>query len=213
MADVGVNIQYLRDLKERVREMQSACKELDAFFASGADRMAQEVDVEQLNTLTTRLKQHLEEAVSGENRARYALEKADIMCNIGGFIFKVIGSATGRDALFDGVERFEKERASKQRIFGMIMVCVGKGGLPDDVHVVSISEKARRQNRLESAIIFEIEKGGALLFTPDKFMHLVEGVIHNIRKGNLRLPILPEQLTPKLVPVRRPSLNIRRIDA
>jgi hypothetical protein len=92
------------------------------------------------------------------------------------------------------------------------MVCIGKDGLPDDVRVVSISKRARTQNRSESAIIHEIQESGALLLTSDKFMQLVEGVVCDIRKGNLRLPILPDQLIAKRVPVKRPPLSVQRID-
>jgi hypothetical protein len=165
--------------------------------------------------LTIRLKQHLEEAVLSEDRAQYASLKGDAVSSIGGFIVKGIGSAIGGHTWSS--EAFEKDltgrRARKQRTFGMIMVCVGKGGLPDDVHIVSISKLARTQNRSESTIILEIQQSGALLFAPDKFMQLIEELVRDIRKGKSRLPILPEQLPVKLVPVKRPSLNIKRIDA
>ena len=215
MATEGITIQYLLNLKERLRERGSACEALDTFFSKGADRMAREADIAWLQNLTIRLKQHLEEAVLNEDRAQYASLKGDAVSSIGGFIVKGIGSAIGGHTWSS--EAFEKDltgrRARKQRTFGMIMVCIGKGGLPDDVHIVSVSEKARTQNRSESTIILEIQQSGALLFAPDKFMQLIEELVRDIRKGKSRLPILPEQLPVKLVPVKRPSLNIKRIDA
>ncbi len=215
MATEGITIQYLLNLKERLRERGSACEALDTFFSKGADRMAREAYIVQLHNLTIRLKQHLEEAVLNEDGAQYASLAGDAVSSIGGLIVKGIGSAIGGHPWSS--EAFEKDltgrRARKQRTFGMIMVCVGKGGLPDDVHIVSISKLARTQNRSESTIILEIQQSGALLFAPDKFMQLIEELVRDIRKGKSRLPILPEQLPVKLVPVKRPSLNIKRIDA
>jgi len=215
MATEGITIQYWLNLKERLRERGSACEALDTFFSKGADRMAREADIAWLQNLTIRLKQHLEEAVLNEDKAQYASLKGDAVSSIGGFIVKGIGSAIGGYTWSS--EAFEKDltgrRARKQRTFGMIMVCIGKGGLPDDVHIVSVSEKARTHNQSESAIILEIQQSGALLFAPDKFMQLIEELVRDIHKGKRRLPILPEQLPVKLVPVKRPSLNIKRIDA
>jgi hypothetical protein len=169
---------------------------MDTFFVKGADLMAREADIERLQTLTTRLKQHLEEAVLSEDGAQYASLKGDAVSAIGGLIVKGVGSATGR---LTWVEEFEKNltarRGRKQHCFGMIMVCVGKGGLPDDVRVVSVSELARKQNRSESAVIHEIQESGVLLFPPHEFWQLIEGLVSDIHKGKSRLPIPPEQLT------------------
>lgn len=215
MATEGVTIQYLLNLKERLRERESDCEALDTFFAKGADLMAREADIVRLHNLTIRLKQHLEEAVLNEDGAQYASIKGDALSSIGGLIVKGIGSAIGGHTWSS--EAFEKDltgrRTRRQCTFGMIMVCIGKGGLPDDVHIVSVSEKARTQNRSESTIILEIQQSGALFFTPDKFMQLIEELVRDIHKGKSRLPILPEQLPVKLVPVKRPSLDIKRIDA
>ena len=176
--------------------------------------MAREADIVRLQNLTIRLKQHLEEAILNEDVAQYASIKGDAVSSIGELIVKGIGSAIGGHTWSS--ETFEKSltarRSRKQRTFGTIMVCVGKDGLPDDVHIVSISEEARTKNRSESAVILEMKESGALLFAPGKFMQLVEGVVRDIRKGKSRLPILPEQLSIKLVPVKRPSLVMRRID-
>jgi hypothetical protein len=215
MATEGVTIQYLLNLKKRLRERGSDCEALDTFFAEGADLMAREADIVRLQNLTIRLKQHLEEAVLNEDGAQYASIKGDAVSSIGELIVKGVGSAIGGPTWSS--EAFEKDltgrRARKQRTFGMIMVCISKGGLPEDVHIVSISKFARTQNRSESAVILEIQENGVFLFTPDDFWQLIEELALDIRKGKLRLPILPEHLTAKMVPVKRPSLNIKRIDA
>ena len=208
-----MNTQSLLGLKDRVQKLATACRTLDAIFAEGAVQLRQEAEVERLQKMTTRIRLHLEEVELSENGAQNASQTVDALGGIVKLIVKGIGSAMGEHFQVGVFEKTMTARqSSRQHCFGMIMVCIGKGGLPDDVRVVSISERARTQNRSESAIIHEIQESGALLLTSDKFMQLVEGVVCDIRKGNLRLPILPDQLIAKLVPVKRPPLSVQRID-
>lgn len=210
MADGGVNNQYLLDLKERLRELGSACEEINTFFANEADRMARKADVKRLQNLTVSLRQRLEEAIWRENAARSASLKGDAVGSAGELIAEEIGSAMGEHAW---VEKFEKSltarRAARKRSFGMIMVFVGKGGLPDDVRVVSISELARAQNQPESAIILGLEERGVLLFTPDEFWQLIERLVRDIRKGKSKLPIDSRQLIVTNVPAKKAVARFR----
>ena len=201
-----MNTQAPQDLKDRARELLAACRTLDTMLAEGAVRLRQEAEVERLRAMATCIRRHLEEAAQSENRAQDACRRAEALGGRGRALVK--GIAVWEHAK---VEAFEKtiaaRRSGRQHCFGMVMVCVGKGGLPDDVNVVSISGRARDQNRSPSAIALDMQKRGALLFTPENFMQSVEGVASDIRKGKLRLPVLPEQLA-----VKGPTPIIIRID-
>ena len=208
-----MNTQSPQDLKDRAQELITACRTLNSMFADGAVRLRREAEVKRLQEMTTRIRLHLQEAKLSEDGARAASQKADALGGIARSIVKGIGSAKGEHARVDAFEKtIAARQSSRQHCFGMIVVCVGKGGLPDDVHVVSVSEIARAQNRSESAIVLKIQESGVLLFTADKFMQLVEGVARDICEGKLRLPILPEQLAVRLVPAKKPSLSVRGID-
>ena len=210
MAAPGMNIQQLHELKSQAKQLASACQKLDSFLAGQSDRIRREADIDGLNTLIAKIKLHLEEAESSENRERDAEQERDALGRITKAISKGIGSAIGEDARVDIFEKTIAARHSaRQHCFGNIMVRVGKNGMPDDVHVVSISEKARMQNRSEAAIMLELRKSGTPLYTPDSFMQLVEELVGDIRKGKLRLPILPEQLIARTVPVNfKPIVHI-----
>ena len=209
-----MNTQSLQDLNNQARDLIADCRTLDTFFVEGAVRLDQETQVKRLGEMTTRIRLRLEEAESSENGARYASQKGDALGSIGKLIVKGIGSKKGEHFRVDAFEKTTMARqAGRQHTFGNIMVRLGKGGLPDDVCVISFSELARTQNRPESVISLEIKKSGTLLFTPDSFMQLVEGVIRDIRNGKLRSPILPEQLILRPVLVTRPILTRKRIDA
>jgi len=202
-----MNTQSLKELKNQALELVASCQTLETFFAEGAVGIQQEDQVKRLRKMATMIKLELEEAESGEKSALVIAQTVDS----GGEIAKsIISPLMGK-----GREVFDKtvvaRRAGRQHCFGNIMVCVGKGGLPDDVHVVSIAEIAREQNRPESSIKLEIQKSGTLLFTPVSFMQLVEEATRDIRKGKLRLPILPEHL---MRPIHVKSIvDVKRIDA
>jgi hypothetical protein len=203
-----MNIQSLQESKNQVLELAAACQTLDTFFAEGAVQLDREDQVKRLRKMAIMIKLDIEKAESSENSARITAQTVDS----GGEIAKIIISPVmgkGRDA-------FDKTTAARnvgrQHCFGNIMVRVGKGGLPDDVQVVCISERAREQNRPESSIILEIRKSGTLLFTPDSFMQMVEGAIRDIRKGKLRLPMLPSHLIARTVPINFKPLTIKRIN-
>jgi hypothetical protein len=198
MADIEVNSQYLYDLRKQLREIMSDCQTLNIFFVTGAVRIAREPDVKTLQNLTNKIKQQVEEAVSREERERSSTANWDNGVKIGSAFVTVISSSIGKHGWIEGAERIVKRRTGKRHCFGMIMICVGKGGLPNDVHVVSISELARSQNREESEIIREIQQRGEWLFSPEVFLQMLDTIIEQLHRGELRLPILPKQLPAKL---------------
>jgi hypothetical protein len=208
MATEGVTIQYLLNLKKRLRERGSDCEALDTFFAEGADLMAREAEIERLKKMTTRIGLHLEEVELSESRAQHASQSADALGGIGKLFVKGFGSAMGEHAWVDAFEKNTAARQSgRQHCFGMIMVCVGKVGLPDDVHVVSVSERARVQNRSESEIIQELQQRGMLLFYPHVFLAMVDTLIEQLLDGKLRLPISPKQLPANLAIPRKVTVR------
>ncbi|AKG53542.1 hypothetical protein DGWBC_0879 [Dehalogenimonas sp. WBC-2] len=95
-------------------------------------------------------------------------------------------------------DAFEKERITRrtmrQNTFGTIMVCVSKGGLPDDVHIISISKISREHNRPETEIIRELRKRGETLFTLKLFDVILGTLNEKLAKGTLHLPISVQQL-------------------
>ena len=78
------------------------------------------------------------------------------------------------------------------------MVCVGSGGLFEDIHLGSIPELAKKSRRQEDEVILELQHQGKRLFPPNDFLGMLEKYIPEAREGKLCLPIpaghLPEGL-------------------
>jgi hypothetical protein len=199
MAGIEVDSQYLIDLRTKILEAGADYKSLNNFFVIGAGRLGRQEDVKQLQNLISKLKQQLDNVLLSEDGAKAAWSKADAIKDIGGLLGTVIGSITGKH---DWEEKFEKNlsasQESKKQFFGTIMICLGKGGLPGDAQVVSISGLARAQNREESEIIREFQQQGKWLFSPGVFFEMLETLIEQLYEGKLHLPISLKQMPAKL---------------
>ena len=66
--------------------------------------------------------------------------------------------------------------------FGTVMVCVGPKGLPGDVRVISVSELARKSNRLESDITRELREKGDLILSEETFCSLIDKLDEMVRE-------------------------------
>jgi hypothetical protein len=166
---------------------------------NGADHLVREADIKRLQSLAYGLKHQLEKAYLREDGAQKGWRRAGTIGDIAELVGKEIGSTPGEHP---SVEVFKTtlmaRRASRQNCFGMILICVGQGGLPDDVRLVLISGLARSQNREEDDIIREIQQRGEWLFSPEGFLVMLDTLIEQLREGKLRLPISLKQLPAKL---------------
>ena len=107
----------------------------------------------------------------------------------------MIKTASKNKQLSDFADYLLKSPTDKGRSFGLILICIGPRGLPDDAEVVSISQLARESNRPESEIINKLREGGYLLFNEKTFSLLIDRLIDDVREGRLRLPVSSEKLS------------------
>ena len=208
MADLDGNLQYLQDMRKRLIEMGSVYRELNNFFSDGAACLAREKDIKKLQSFATWLGHELEKKILSENRAQSSWKQAEPIGRWGELFGKVIGFTPGEHPR---VEVFKKtlaaRQAGRQYSFGTIMICVCKGGLPDGVHILAISELARITNQSEFEIIRKFQQRGDWLFPPAVFLRMLDMFIEKLREGKLRLPILPEQLPAKLAIPRKVTVE------
>jgi hypothetical protein len=118
---------------------------------------------------------------------------ANTQALLGGAAALTIGSifsaARGRkDALNIGV-RMAGSVLSRKVPFGIVLIAVGKGGLPDDLKIIPLSRLARESNRSESEVETSLKYGGYLLMTPDAFSKVLDKVECGILDGSVSLPI------------------------
>lgn len=204
-----MNHHGLLDLRNRVCELATACRTVDTFFAEGAAQLRQEDEAKTLKTMTAWVFEHVATAKQVEYEAQREWKTDTSFKSFGKYIVKNIDYIDGPHA---GLDAFKKNIAAlpfgKQPCFGTIVVGVDRRGLPDDVHVISISGRAREQYLPESKIIQALQRQGMLLFYPAVFHSMVDALIKQLLEGKLRLPILPKQLPAQLAVPRKITVKL-----
>jgi len=73
--------------------------------------------------------------------------------------------------------------------FSTVLVCIGLEGVPEDVHVVSVSSQARKSRQKEFRVVEALQKNQNLLLTEENFSELLDRLVDKIIEGKLSLPI------------------------
>jgi hypothetical protein len=136
--------------------------------------------------------------------------QANLILSLGGLAVGAMGSKNKQlSAIADYLLHTPTD---EQRPFGLVMVCIGPKGLPDDVRGVSISQLARESNRLDSQITNKLRKDGYLLFSQEAFSVLIDKLIGDVREGRLSLPISRDKLA-EITGLNKPKPRIKVIEA
>lgn len=88
---------------------------------------------------------------------------------------------------------------SKKLPFGIVLVGIGPGGLPDDVKVIPLSALARESKMTESTIRATIVSKGYLLITPEVFAATMDETEHRVLNGDLSLPLPLNEFQKRIV--------------
>ncbi len=196
MEGLTPNSAYLESLLSQVRKVTAASLSLSNMFAEEAARVNWRDEASRLETLYFSIRRQLDEAKRHEDAASYGYSKANLIISLGrlavGGTIKLLSKNEQMQSFSD---HLLNDLGGEERPFGMVIICVGPKGMPDDVRVVSISRLARESNREESGVISELQKGGCLLFSEKAFSLLIDKLTCDVREGRLFLPISTQKLT------------------
>ena len=196
MEGLTPNSAYLKNLRYQVRKLTTASLSLTNLFAEEAVRLNWRDEASRLKALHSSIRQQLDRAKSNEEAASYGHSKAKLIICLGGLAVGGIGKMVSKNEQLQAFpDDLLNSLAGKQRPFGMVLICVGPRGMPDDVQVVSISRLARESNREESEVINELQRHGCLLFSEKAFSRLIDKLTCDVQEGRVFLPISTEKLT------------------
>jgi hypothetical protein len=192
---------YLKNAQHQAGILAEAVVSLSQSFELEAERLTREDQAQHLKAIHTTIVEKLEWSRQMESAARYGNTKARVAWSLAGLAANLITRATTEnrqtqefvDHLFDTSQLAE-------RPYGTVMVCVGPKGMPDDVHVVSISELARESKQPELKVIQKLREHGCLLISQEAFVHLIDRLITDIREGRLYLPVMGNKLSEMVAP-------------
>ena len=196
MEGITTHSTYLKDLLSRARRLTSSAISLSAMFTEESDHLNRWDEASRLKALYSVIRQQLDRAERSEDAASYGHSQGNLIVSLGGLaVGSLIKMASRNKQLSASADYLLKGLGNEKRPFGLVLICIGPKGLPDDAEVVSISRLARESNRVESEVVGALQEGGYLLLSEKAFSLLVDKLIEDVREGRLRLPVSREKLS------------------
>ncbi len=191
----------LKNIYDGAKMLVATAISLNETFEAEASRLNQQEAVHRLKSLRTNILEYLERTRDLESVARYAQTKADAVISLTGSAIKLFtGALTDNPRTRNFVNNVFGTSTRYKPTFGTVMVCVGPRGLPCDVRVISVSESARKSNRLEFDVTRELREKGNLILSEETFYSLMDKLTELVREGHMVLPVSKEKLAELTTP-------------
>lgn len=198
--------EHLQNLQSQAQKLIGAGSALNALFVEEETRLEREREVSTLEAvrcvIVERLRwlKHIEASAScGHGQASAVSFVAELAATA------IVSQGNRTSAIKDYLLR---KATDKKAPFGLVMICIGPKGLPDDAKAVSISQSARDSNRLEPEIVNKLQQNGYLLFSEEAFSSLIDTLIAHVRQGKLCLPVSRERLE-EIAGLNKPKSRIK----
>jgi len=131
---------------------------------------------------------HIESARCDENSSSYNYSKWELFRCLSGLGTR-LAATSNNDKLWNISQNLFAPSANGEPHFNTVLVRIGPGGVPQDVHVVSASSQTRKSRQKEFRVIEELQKNQNLLLTEENFSELLDRLADKIIEGKLSLPI------------------------
>ena len=183
---------HLRNSQSQAKKLNEAGPALNALFAEEGIRLTSEDEASRLRAMYDAIVQQLQQLRQIELSASCGHNQANLILSLIEATVTAIVSRGNRlsavaDCLLSGP-------TTRGQPFGLVMVCIGPGGLPADVRVVSISQLARQSGRSQPEVMNKLGGDGNLLFSEAAFSALISRLVGDVREGKVRLPVCKETL-------------------
>ena len=187
---------HVEGLRSKARRLTVTGLALTNLFAEEVIRLNRWDEASRLRTLHFSIRRQMDWVKGSEAAASYDHSQASLMVTLGGLaVGGIIKIASRNEQLSAFADYLLKSPSNKEPPFGLVLICIGPRGLPDDAGVVSISQLARESDREESEVSNRLQEGGYLLFNEKTFSLLIDRLVADVREGRLRLPISREKLS------------------
>jgi len=206
-------MESLKSFRDRLKNLHAEGEKriearlaLNALFVEEKIRLKREDNVSILRVVHCTIVEQLQWLKQIEASASCGHSQANlVLFPIGLALTAMFSKGERPSAITDYLLRGSSDR---QRSFGLVMVCIGPNGLPDDAKAVSISRLARESYRPEPEIRNNLQRDGYLLFSEGEFSLLVDRLIVDVREGKLHLPVSREKLA-EIAGLNKPKSRIK----
>ena len=191
--------KWIGTMSSELEQQVVALEKLAVIFAESDVQLIRHDQVARLQIVKTRIMGEVENIKRLESAAHMGSSNAALLSGGAAFALgSLFAAARGRkDAAHIGA-RMASSILSRKVPFGTILIAIGKGGIPEDVKVISISRLAREANSSESAIEAGLKHDGYLLMTAEKFAEVLDKVEQAVLDGSSSLPVNIEKLNKQI---------------
>ncbi len=208
MGDLKPFHSRLEDLPSKANNLTETGLALDALFAREETRLKREDEASSLRAVYRTIVEQLQQLREIEASASRGHGEAKLMLSLVELAVTAIVSKGRLSAITDCLLQGPTD---KQQPLGLVMVCIGPRGLPDDVRGISVSQLARESRRPQSEIMSKLRENDYLLFSEDAFSLLIDGLVGDVRAGKLRLPVSKEKLL-EITELNKPQHRVKVIE-
>jgi len=190
----------IKQLSLEVEQQTVAISELAVSFADGAQRQVRSDQAILLRSLKTRIMWEVENIRRMELAAQSRANNITLFGKApAAFIFGSLYTAATRhkDAYKPGV-KLAGSVLSKKIPFGMVLIGIGKEGLPEDLKIIPVSRFARESNKTEPEVEMSWKHDGSLLMSPEEFAELLDKVEREILDGSASLPMAVDEVIKRI---------------
>ena len=200
----------LKNLQSQAKKLTESGLALNALFAQEEIRLKREDEASSLRAVHRAVAEQLQRLEGTEASVELGHNQANFILSLGGLAVAAMGSKSKQ---LSAIAHYLLQKpANEQQPFGLVMVCIGPKGLPDDVRGVSISQLARESSRPQPEIINKLQGDSYLLFSQEAFAVLIDKLIGDVREGRLSLPISRDKLA-EIAGLNKPKPRIKVIEA
>lgn len=205
MGDLKLFSVLLMDLKSQAQALLEAARELSAYFDREETRLGREGEVSSLRRLHQAIVEQMQLLEAREASASSGDSQARLMATLIGTVTTAIFSKGDR---LSAVADYLCRSSDDKQPFGQVMVCVGPGGLPEDVGAVCVSELAREAGLPQPETMSRLPDAGHVFLDQKAFSLLIDRLVAEVREGRLRLPI-PRDALLRILALTRVESEVR----
>jgi len=206
-------MESLKSLHDRLKNLQSESKKLiearlalNTLFAEEETRLEREDEASILQGVHRDIAEQVRQLRGIEASASYGHSEASAVLFLAELAATAIVSQNNRTSAIK--DYLLRNASDKKEPFGLVMICIGLKGLPDDAKAISISQLARESNRTEPEIVHRLQENGYLVFSEEVFSSLVDTLVADVRRGKQCLPISGKKLA-EIAGLNKPKSSIK----
>lgn len=199
---------HLEDLQSKAKNLTETSLALNALFAGEETRLKREDAASSLRTVYRAIVEQLQRLKEIEASASRGHSQGNLLLFLGELAVTAMVSKGKR---LSAITDYLLQGPTDKQPLGLIMVCIGPRGLPDNAGVVSISQLARESNRSEPEIMNKLQEDGYLLFSEKAFSLLIDKLIGDVREGKLHLPVCRDKLV-EIIGLNKQKLRAKIIE-